>query len=296
MNKLNYITLSIITILITSSCKKELEFDFGNQEKKLAVSAMLTTEKPLYLYISKSLVVNEATANFEFVENAEVKFYEDNLLIQNLVYDEVTRAYGNFTMQPIAGKLYKIEVIVPGFEHASIETRMPEEVLIEDITVSKRNVTTEYGTETEYKVAVSFTDIADQENYYVINAAEYKKNDADKFLYYHIVQSKEPSAYAMYWGNNRNPVSMGIAFKDSGFDGQKIVYDIFYTPSDWTDDETVQVIQLFNVSEELYKFVYSRYLSVDIKSEPYAEPVVIYSSATNALGILGAYTRSVKEF
>ncbi|MDA3779669.1 MAG: hypothetical protein PF487_05500, partial [Bacteroidales bacterium] len=170
MRNISY--LIIVSLMLSLfSCREELKIDIKENEKKIVFNGLISPDSLIKINLSKSIGVLESSANLQFVNNAVVKLYEEDNYVEDLKYDKVGNYYS--TINPIIDKEYKITVDAQNLKSVETSTMVYNPVEIFDIeytidSVSYGNDGYEeyYGYETS--VDISFNDLEDKSNYYIL--------------------------------------------------------------------------------------------------------------------------------
>ncbi len=301
-----YLIASLILIVFSQCQKIEKIENAGNITPKIVANCILTDSNNFFITVTKSLSALD-NAPIKPIKTAKVEVFDSKGNSEILVYNPAVLAYEGTVMRAIEGEKYKVVISAKGFETVTMETNMPKEVKIKTTKFKIQGLNRIYyntGVKDEYyiyyksgKLTVTFDDDPNEENYYILSLEEYW----------------EGSAGSTRWGNSRweckfpgvettsDPFTGGgyqYYFKDGVFNGKTIQLD-FTTPegdNNYAGGSTDSVIGYFvklnHVSADLSK----HWLTVDkakmAGSNPFEEPVQIYSNVKNGYGILGGKTQS----
>jgi len=173
-------------ILFITSCQKTLNIDIEDKDKKIVLNGILYPDSIIKVNISRSLgVLEEDSSNFQFLNKATAKLYENDNYIETLVFDSI--GFYHSTIIPDPTKKYKLEVESEGIEKAvgRVEFIKPVEFTISDMeyTIRPEDIlftdffdweNTEYSDTTLNYVTINckfnFEDAQNENNYYIISA------------------------------------------------------------------------------------------------------------------------------
>lgn len=182
----NKIIIIIAIASILFSCRKVLNIDLKDNEKKIVMQSILMPDSIVKVNLSKSLGLLEDFDTIIFLNNAEVKIYEDNVLVENLKYN----GFGDYigTKQLNKNKTYKILAQHPDFkEQAWAEVDFVEQVPInnlsyqaefQDITQPLYDTMGNYIKDTTYKIIsaliikITIDDPKDIDNFFLLSITQ----------------------------------------------------------------------------------------------------------------------------
>ncbi len=118
MKKIYYILL--LSIITTTSCIRDIEFDYDEVSSQVVVNSLFTTDAPWEVLLSYSKATGDSTD--QYIDNATVSICSEN--------EEIIPEYagdGKYTSEsyPRTGTLYTITVEVPGFETITASSSVP---------------------------------------------------------------------------------------------------------------------------------------------------------------------------
>lgn len=117
--------VAVLIVIFLFSCTKELDLKIPSLPQKVVVNALFCPDSIMKVYVSLSAGMDE---NIPKVENAVVKLYEDGIFKQLAVHQS-DGLYNTFIL-PKAGKKYRIEVEVSGYEMVWAESTVPPNTLV----------------------------------------------------------------------------------------------------------------------------------------------------------------------
>ncbi len=117
-----YPCLLIVVFLMIESCMKELDLSFPQAEEQIVLNGILHPDSIIQVSVTKTLPVNSFDRNYPLVKDAEVRIYEDDKLLGNLIYQDSIHILDYY---PKAGSEYRVEVKVSGFPVVSATDVIP---------------------------------------------------------------------------------------------------------------------------------------------------------------------------
>jgi len=303
------ITLFIIIATLFSSCVQILDINLPAEDRLISLNGILNPDSLIKINLSRSINSQDGDAYVKFIENGDVSLYVDGEFYEKMQHD--TFGYYKASIMPEIGKIYRVETDNGG-KIVSSQASVPPKVNLNDFKIeinydSTIETWTNYETGEEYDTVIytldetghaytSFNDAADQKNYYFI-AMYVKKPDLfwdDYGNVYIRGYLYEPFYFNVNGDQNYMSYQMdntiqGYVIDDQLFDGQQKILKLDF--DSWQLDQytgyidAVLYLKFYILSEDMYKFIesYNRYQ--DVGSNPFAEPVNVFSNITNGVGL-----------
>jgi hypothetical protein len=328
MKRIQIITLAILSIIIGSSCTKEIEFNEKTLEPKLVVNAICTLDSLITVEVSANKPIPGYETNFKLFTDATVKLYVDGLETEQLEYIGSSKTgypcaiYGSKSKAE-SRKLYKIEVSHNDYKTtATGEMQMGKKVPVLEVTTTPI-INVVYNSENSKKIeaTLTFSDPADEENYYrLVVSYRIGKDQShpdsngdtihlvqvmDYAFSYNGIESDDP-----VFSNNENAdemlfessKSMYTVFTDELFNGK--TYDLnFYLSDNLTydlqrldiarGDFYIIKFELQSLTKDTYYYIKSLGSSMWSNDDLFSEPVQVFNNIENGLGIFGGCSSSV---
>ncbi len=288
--------------MLATSCEVPIEVE---GDSKIIVQSYFTGEQDLIVYVSESRLRSSGNA-MEYVGNASVTlFTEDNYdFIEALIFqgDANPPYYKTVGFQAEVGKVYILNVDVPGFKPVTASNSIPEPVEIDTIYYS--NLVTSNGgvSDVEFEVVVSIDDPGQFQNYYHLLFSQEllttKMNDEGVS---DIIQLNNGNELSIFSINKFVDIDQyfnhpSFLVNDAQFNGEKI--DISFKGSYSYDPELYDrgefTIELRTVSRAYYQHFQN------LLSEP-ENPLsggidgVGTSNVTNGAGVFAGYSSRSKN-
>ena len=262
-----------------NSCEKDLKLNYPDKKRKITVNSFFQNDSIIKVNLSKSYSVIEDISPYPYIDDAEVKIYEDNNFKGNLKL----LSYGNYisSIIPVAGKNYKIEVNHNTYPSASATCSLPKNVscTITDSSIDYNGLC---------NCSIKFNDPTNETNYYWIRAYEvieyYQQGDTIPTYYEYplSLDSSDPNI-----GVNNNLYETGLIFSDKQINGCEHTIS-FNSYIDW---DAVKVKIIFsNISYELYNYLYSYNLNQNSFNP---DAVNVYNNIFDGYGIFAGYNCNV---
>lgn len=313
---MNKYFLIFIFSSILFGCSEPIPIDVEETEKKIVVNSIITPDSLIKVNLTKSIGILEVDNNVKFIENAEIKLFEDDVFIENLTFD--TLGYYYSSIYPKVNKTYKITATNNELEDVESFTVIPENVVISDIIydLNYYSYVTEWWDEvnqvlfdtTIYTLEsltanITFKDTPGVNNYYMLAFYAY----IPYYIYpppnYEPVYMGDQLTRIEYSSNTLNYANYfymneltGYVISDELFQGINYTFSVdVYIYSLYKPDGTyVDKIyaNLISVSEDFYNYVISRNKYSSANGNPLAEPVNVFSNVTNGFGLFTSYSSS----
>lgn len=275
----NKINSCIVVSFLLFSCDKEAKVKLPETENEPVVIGFLTPEKTktgINLWWTDPLY-SDNTLDGGMISNATVSL-SDGTSSVNLPYDAVDEYYwvdtSVFVVSP--GNTYTVTVILPDGKQATASTLIPVNY-VSTLTLFQQDLTYSDSSATFWNVQASgdieWTDIPSEANYYAL-------------AYYTLLK-------APFTGDTIEQFHFQTLLNDAGRDGLPIrnsfTTSYSYNQGNYTPIGTRVVVA--TVNRDYYE--YHRTAELGIYSDPFAEPVLIYSNVTGGVGALCGYRQKV---
>jgi hypothetical protein len=293
----------LILIIATSlfSCEKTVNIKIPDNGRKLTVNSFFSKDSNLVVSLSKSRYILDGTYNFESVEDADISFFENNNLVENL--NEVNPGIykSNFILQE--NNNYRIEVSSKDFPVVNCQSSIPGKTEI--ISLSVNPSADEYGNQT-VTFKLKFQDDLGSTNYYFIQVfrrVKYTYYDEDsgteitneniEMVY---IDSDDPNVFQEDWA-----LTDGLLMSGELINGRE--YTLSFASSSGyyyegqnessNEDDTTYFIYFHSVSKDYYLYYKSLSKHRETKDEFFMEPVQVYNNIENGFGIFAGYSTVV---
>jgi hypothetical protein len=290
----------VFVVFLFSSCIKTLDDELPQTEPKLVINGIVNPDSVLQVNISKTVHIfaNESSNNAPFIHDATVRAFRDGQFLFNLEEDE-NGYYSKTGFYPSQAHSYKIEVEKAGFKTVFAETDIPEPVSIKSVDTSIIT-DVEYGyVSTTIKCKLKYNDPPGMENYYRLDCyVSYIDENGDEVIGKQYIYVDEGSEYLFDRSWNYllwNDILIGGNESSVDF----YIYTGYYEGEKSKDTISLTYTLLFtSLSEDYYKYDKTRglYFENGGTSDPFSEPVLIYTNVTNGFGIFGGSSNDTTSF
>lgn len=296
---------SFLLLFVFSSCSKIIPIDDPDNKKHIDVIGLINSDSILNVNISKSVSILQSTehlydeennsflSKIDFVSNATVKIYENNVYKDTLSFTE----YGNYiaNFRPVVGNKYKIEVNVPNCEQVDAENTVPEKVEIISIDTLTVSSTSFLDEEKMLRCKIKFTDPSEVNNYYYFNifgkvTYSWYDEDTDSLFV------ETYSTFVDFDTNdpiikNDSKLNNGIVFNDNAINGK--TYTLIVDFDKYFSDSTMFHFNLYSISSDYYLYLKSSNKQMDNNGGgPFSEAVPVYTNINNGVGIFAGINKS----
>ncbi|MCF6364702.1 MAG: DUF4249 domain-containing protein [Bacteroidales bacterium] len=305
-----YINLfSIILTISIFSCSEPIDINVDEVDKKIVLNGFINPDSTVKVNLSKSIGILQKDKEVEFLKNADVKLFENNILIEELQYD--TNGYYTGVTFPKIGKTYKITADYPSLTSVDANTLILNPVSVTSVNSSPQfisRVETWYDSNTgqqfdttiftldRMNIELTFTDPAEEENYYLITFTAlipqfgYFPPDYNEVYLGEKMVSLDYNMNNSSWQNYLHMNNFnGYILSDELFNGNSHTLNAdIYLYGD-SSPETVY-INFHRINKEFYQFVISYSKYEETEYNPLAEPVNIKTNINNGFGFFSSYS------
>ncbi len=295
------IIIAIVTTFV--SCEKTVIVDVPVQPSKLVVNGIVQANNVFAIKVSKSVAVLASTTFNSFkVDNALVTLYENGILKDTFLYNNLTNNYVpiNGTVS-LVNKTYKLVASLNGFATVDAETTTPSNITIQNISRIK-NARTDANGNTQDEVKLKFVDNATELNYYIFKIKKPNYNNGAQVQYDNIycIISNDVDIDRT---SNADPTDVNscidreFLMSDKNFNGSTKIITLFidsYNLDEYTNPfnqrKYKSIVEINSISKNYYNYRRSVQTYRDNEDNPFSEPVLVYSNVNNGYGIFTTYT------
>lgn len=313
-----FLTISIIAGFVTlPSCTRDIDIDLPEPEKKVVVNGVLTAGEIPLIFVSRNAGLN-ADSQVQYINTAKFILMEQDGWTDTLVYDGALGYdglyFGGASKKIQAGKKYDIIVAADGMKTVYATTEVPQTITFNAIDLKRNKTTSDVNSALIYydEFSLQFTDNPSVNDYYLLTVQA-----TDTFEYIDefgnlVIQPGEPynacvrttdvqitqSSDIDFGGSSIFLCNERIMFTDKFFNGQSMSAIIQIRTDKNTNGQLYQPsykVYLSKITEGYYNYITTLNLYNQTGSNPFSEPVQVYSNITNGLGIFAAKTVEVRE-
>jgi hypothetical protein len=306
MQKVKLYILSFLSVAILLSCEttEKIE-DFPLRPSQLVVNCLFTQDSIWEFQVSKSLSVLD-NADLPLITDAVISLYKNSELLEEIFRPDEDGWYRYTDHLPEVNQEYSIEVSAPDFEN----TLLAKEYSVSPTAISNASIIVRdssfwqhdngdwmsYGGNVEGSFLISLDDPVATENYYAlavysIDTAYYNWEDRDNYVLETnslVISCDDPSI------DGEASSSLYVFFTDAIFNGEE--YQIKLDFEDWRATRNkIYFIKLSTLQRSAYLYQKSIDQYFDAATDPFSEPVQIFSNIENGYGIFSSYAETLKE-
>jgi len=311
MNSIIKTYLILLGFYLISSCAKPIDFKIDDDEKVIVMNGIISNDSLFKINLSESIGVTDTAFNTKFITDADVKLYEDDIFLEEMIHTE--NGYYKSSIFAQEGKTYRITARHNDFPEAygivNVSAPVPVKIFVytyDTLTVTNQiwdpitgeEYDTTYVDVQNLQASITFDDPPNEENYYYLTLTCYKKtyNWGEQGPIYagtKLTSVDYSIGYNISWEdyfylNNEG----GFIFSDALFNGEThtINAQVFY----WAENmiEPVIYVNFYSINKEIHDFASSMFKYEEVLYNPLAEPVNVFSNIEGGYGFLSAYSAS----
>jgi hypothetical protein len=316
--KLSYYILFALLLISLSSCVKELDYDDLDFEKEIVLNGLIYQDSIIKVHVARTKSIIDMDSILPFLENAEVKLYENGVFIENLKHDSLgsysssikTKANSSYLLEARTNEIGSASASfsfkeIKKFRLSNIEYQVHDTILSIDKPV-KTDTSLMW---VSLNFDMIFLDEAETEDYYdfiafgTFNPCVHRReyfSDTEYIEYLTLSESKtfrlsfsnhnDSEKYSPGHGSSYNGYEQNFYMSDEMFNGDEVTFSLrasYYT----TKIEPIE-ITLYCFPYDYIFFHTSGYRYIRAADNPFSQPINIYSNVENGLGIVCAVTTS----
>lgn len=311
MKRIIFFSLMLVTIL---SCNKTIDFDDQELAHLVVVNSMIGTDKTFSALLTQSTsILTDGQPNPPL--EGTMDLYEDGTLIRQ--FPSQRGGFSASDIQPKAGKNYRM-VISSNGRQVETETTIPTRTDV--VSIDTMSTINEFNSKIiTYKLKIK--DAAGEDFYRLVIdqdalvkfPAEKGNNDTTRYYLYKIqnqILSDDPVFKSVYNNFGDEIIDYGpendySIFPDTYFQGKEYTLQFktfFYhrnpaNPNPASGPQTIfdrTTIHIQHLSKDLYTYVKYFKLYQNYHSNPFSEPVAVYSNVKNGAGIFAGFNDETK--
>ena len=315
-----------MTLALFTSCYQEINLDKYRTPPKIVINCAAFADVPLTASVTRTWFYTENTPYVK-LPHAKVELYVNDNFVEQMKWQPLktkteTRSGVPDSVfasgyVPKEGDRIKIVASNPSYQTVYAEDIVPHEVPIinleytgRKVTINSQNYYYENGQMIEDKdymeviYKVTFQDIANQDNYYVIQVSgpgyggDYMYVDLSYIDPIFKDQNTVIDGALGFDGvNNRN----GCLFTDRDIKGKEYTLKVKELISRRLGGSIKRRIALYSISEPYYQYILSLQkvagstVNGGLGNIGFAEPIQVYSNVVDGIGILGTSQRDTRE-
>jgi len=308
-DKLKKILLSCISGILVIGCTMVVDLDVPFNNPGLVVNSFFSADSVWQVEVSHSrfILENHRNSEFRMEENAKVEIFEDDKPL-GLLEHKGNGIYASSEKKPEMGRSYKIRVESPGYPVSEGSDRLPSEVPIQRVEVSRFETANDNDLR---RLRLTIDDPAGENNFYLLTAVNVETlhgpNNTERYVLTRTIRlgssdpaqvGPDPQTSEMGYFND------GILFTDRLFDGKQYVMTVEFEKGQY-EYSTLErnpnhqyyasgeyVFYLLSLSEASYRYhlTFAEQNKAKRDGNPFVEPLPVFSNMSNRAGIFGGYS------
>ncbi|TNE78537.1 MAG: DUF4249 domain-containing protein [Bacteroidetes bacterium] len=276
--------LFLFAIVLTACEKRDIPTQNIAYQSKLVVNSLFDNENAFRVFVSKS-ESSLSGIRPQYLSNAEVLLFKNNVFIDTLDYDLVDNYYFTSEVAEV-GAQYSVRVKSAGsLQEASAMATLPNLQNFGGLTYTD-SIGVDGGGLITSQLNLNFTDFAGQSNYYRLS-----------FLYFSpATQSFLPFDFDTDDEILLNPGTIhaddgSYLFSDALFTGRTRNITIRF-PQITATGTPRYAVKFEALSEEAYRYITTleQFQAQQSTNSPFQEPVLVFSNIQNGVGIFAGST------
>lgn len=289
---LRNLTILSIFSFILFSCEKNIDPFVGQHETKLVINAEIQPNKPIYLFVSTSVGLNEGSEPFRpedfekfkasIIVNGQTEAPEEILYFEKEKDDGgglVWRTRRSFSTEEqqhleLSALLNHVDFNLT----ASSETQIPKTLQLDSAYF------------------IGLENIAGQDKFFYRVELEVKEDDLNLYQNFHLMATSNGKQLELsHFGENQTSIEHPHHHYGVLIHGEYLYSNLisFLIESDEALDNAE--IELRNCSDSYMDYHVSLSRSYASQNSPFNEPTLNYTNITNGLGVFSSFSSSISE-
>lgn len=324
MKTLHNLLIVTFSILIFNSCEKVIEFNGEETKPMIVVNSFVTPDSLIYAQISKSKFFLSNKTGFDYINNADVSLYINNIFKEKLTFKSDGLYLSN--LKPNTGDTIRFYITTDGLDDVESISVIPDQPVILSADTTFKISFTDFQLEGEDTIGyyqagelgfrIKLKDESNRPDYYRLTLKKHAVIDAgggvtyeDQFYMPFTLEGFENTntgggLFDIFGGMIVDSKNQQL-ITDEFFNGKEFVLkftalsskrvikpgyeDRFFYSSDNVVSEEY-IVNLQSISKDMYLYLKSKEMADGIMDGFFTEPVQIYNNISNGIGILGSYT------
>ena len=298
-NRFRLLLAAVITFAGLVSCEKIIDISIPEKQRKIVLNGLVMSDRPVRINLSRSLSVLEKDTLVP-ITGGDVRLFNGSSQIGKF-QEETGGFYSLPGFTPEVGQSYRLTASCPDLKPVEATAILPP--LVPVISVDTATLTGEWGQQ-ELRISVKFADPAGVHNIYGFGVnITYKEFDYRTMTY----TGNKLTNQAFLSGNSdrflkdeSTNVDGKLYFEDLLFDGLTKTVEFGVTDYSLYQSDTVwMTVGMEQIDPSYYRYVLSYNAYQQAYSNPFSEPVQVYTNVTGGFGIFSgsssaSYTVVVK--
>ncbi len=300
---INYISFLILFgfVFMMQSCVRDMDVEIDTFESKLVLNALVSTEEPWTLEVSKSGNILSDKDNIEKINDAIVHVLDINTNKTILLHNNNNGIYQHETITPIPGHEYKVKVSCKNYNSISAITTVPKSI---QVIKNDSSVVVVDGIE---MLSIDFDIVGErfEHNYYICELFKIENNSESNEItedpigvsFWDKVENQDNSRHFQSGlrvfiadniddngGNSTTTVLLSPNNNGNGGDG-----------GNDNNEELQYELNVKSVSKSYYDY-FKALEDLNNQQTNTNNPKSLYSNVKNGYGVLGSYNTQIFPF
>lgn len=288
--KKNVQTLIFFVVVTLISCETVIEMKLPEQPPKIVLNSFFNPDSIIMLHLSKSQFVLNSQ-EIKPITDADVTLYENGSYIGRFTH--INKGfYSLHGFYPKIGAQYTVNVSANGLKSVEAKDIIPFKPIIDRVEISSSF----YEGQNYKDFIIYIKDNANEENYYTLDLFGKRFEYIYDTITYNVADSFVVTERIYY-------TSQDLVFQDQGAGPQAIISDNIFngntyplrlSVTEFLFDEFNSysyfevIVQLNQVSKAYAQYTLT--LSKNRYSDPFSQPVQVFSNVTNGFGVFAGYS------
>jgi len=293
-NNVQTLIIFLAGLMLFASCETVVEMKLPEQPPKIVVNSIFTPDSLIMVHLSKSKFVL-SNEQLKEIEDAEISLFENGNYIGK--FSHLNKGFYILSgFYPKINAQYKLTATYQNLKSVEAIETVPQQPVINRVEISSSY----YQGENFKDFIVYIEDNANEENYYMIELFGKRYDYIYDTLTYDIIDSIEIVERVHF-------STQDLVFDDQGVSPQSIISDKIF-------NGTIYPIRLSVSANSFYENNYLGYFEITVRlkniskayaqymlsyskngySDPFSQPVQVFSNVKNGFGIFAAYASTYK--
>jgi Domain of unknown function (DUF4249) len=290
-----------------NSCTKTKTFEVDN-DNKLVVNSIIAPELVVRVAISETKPP-QGSVDFVPLSDVHITLQGDNQswVLDSFVPPGILKDIGFYTSKVNiniqTNQAYKLSIETANYPVIAVETAIPTLPTISNPVLSNLNLTAlpimsiSPGYILGADLSFLIEDKIEKNDYYFLKVTYFSDYILGKTYPINLIDTSTTKSLG-FSINNINDVTssyllgLGNVFSDTGFNGQNKEISVrLQSKLDLNNAiPDVVTLEVWSLNEDYYQYITSYNKQLSLNTDPFAEPLNIYSNISGGLGIFGGYS------
>jgi Domain of unknown function (DUF4249) len=300
-----FLLLSMFLGLNSCTKTKTFEVEYDN---KLVVNSIIFNGTKVKVALNESKPP-QGDIDFLPLTSAIVTLYGDtqSWILDSFVSPGVFKDVGYYTTKSNIdlppNQNYKLKIITPNFPKIEAETFIPSVAIVSDSVITNVTFTPfastnpNAGNLLEADLTFKLDDKIDKKEYYFVRISYISDYVLSKTFPFNLIDSINTKTVSFNISNIDDVrisflLGKGLIFSDQEFNGQNkaITMKIRGGLELKNTQPDKATLEIWTLNEDYYKYITDVNKQLSLNTDPFAEPLNIYSNISGGLGIFGGYS------